>query len=497
MGSESSFSRRSLLKAAGVSGAALGVAGLGGFAGVANADESTGKAPPRPSGAKSVLGMPFEAYGDTIRVGIVGVGRRGTSLLRTMLNFPEVQVTAVCDINPDYVERAAGIITDTGRPEPAKYAGRGGDWSDTEEHYQLAVQHSKQARAHAKGKKADEWAEEDYRALCARDDVDIVVNVTSWEWHHPICMVAMLEGKHTATDVPLAMELDHLWDLVNTSERTQRHCIMLEQVVYWRHHLQLLNMAHEGVFGELLCGYGGYENEGLAAAFDTLNGGRYPEGWRRRWWYRRDGDFYSMHGFCNIAMYMDVNRGDKLDTIASMSTPQIRKTAFREEHVPSHDPAWDDPPYIKGDRCLSLVSTEKGRVIEVSHDEDVPSPYSIVHWLTGTKGSFKDHPARIFLEGKSSGQYDDLSDHSAGFDHWLWEDHGFDGDRAMFFRLFQDMRLGRAPDIDVYDSATWTAPIPLSTESLKRNGQPVKVPDFTRNRWQDYREWIDRPNPEA
>lgn len=484
-------SRRSILKAGAATGGVIGAAGLG--ISSAAADEDTGAAPPRPVGSPgSMIGVPFDAYGDQVRVGIVGVGNRGTRLLEAMLQFPEVRVTAVCDINPPRVHHAAEMVQATGQPEPARYSGRGGHWQTPQENYELAVHHSKLVRA---GTRPDPDADDDYRALCARDDVDIVVNASSWEWHHPVCMTAMLNGKHAATEVPLAMELEHLWDLVNTSEAMRRHCIMLEQVVYGRTELRLLRMAHDGLFGDLLVGAGGYHNEGRAAAFNSTGGTRYPEGWRRRWWYRRDGDFYSMHGVGPVAAYMDINRGDRFESIVSMSSPAIGLTAFREQHVPPEDAGWNDPPYIKGDRTLSQVMTAKGRVIQVSHDETVPQPYTRVNWLAGTQATFNDDPPRIFVDGTSDNGWDDLDDYGH-YDHWLWE---IDAplEEHMFRRLFQTMRLGLVPDIDVYDSATWSVQIPLSTESIRRGNRPVRVPDFTRGQWEEYRDGLDRPNPEG
>ncbi len=488
------LSRRSLLKT-GATGTGLALAGSGLSVPAAGAD--TGAAPARPQGHPgSMIGVPFDEYGEQVRVGIVGLGQRGIVLLESMLRLPEVRITALCDIQPAQVRSAVEMVIDAGHPEPATYDGHGGEWNTPDEHYDLGVAHSEELRRTLSPVR-DRWETNDYRALCARDDVDIVINATSWEWHHPICLTAMFAGKHTGVEVPLAMELPYLWDLVDASERTRRHCVMLEQVPYGQTQLRLLNMSSDGVFGDLLCGYGGYHNEGRQDAFDSIsnrNPLRYPEGWRRRWSYRRDGDFYSMHGVSNIAMYMNVNRGDRFETIFSTSTPSLGLTQYRAAHVPRSDSAWNDPEYIKGDRSHSLITTAQGRTIEVSHDETVPSPYSTLNWLTGVKASFKDYPARIFIDGETTGNWDDFDQHAEPYEHWLWEREGDENDH-MFFRLFQSMRLGLVPDIDVYDSATWTVPLPLSTESIKR-GEPVRIPDFTRGEWEDYRDWFDRPNPE-
>lgn len=501
MDAEFSLSRRSLLKAGAVAGAAAGLAGVPGVAG-AQADEDTGVAPPRPAGSPgSMFGVPFDSY-DQIRVGFVGVGNRGMSLLQRILGFPEARVTAICDVEPGRVQEAADRVVNAGQPAPALYAGRGGDWDTTLDHYEVAAERSRRVRSNGRGPSPGD-ADEDYRALCARDDVDLVVNATSWEWHHPVLMEAMLNGKHAATEVPLAMELDHLWDLVNTSEQTRRHCIMLGQAIYRRSELRLARMTHEGVFGDLFTASGGYESDIRPRLFTATGDTRNPSGWRRLWWTRRNGDFYSMHAIAPVSNWLGINSGDRFDTIVSMGSPSRGLELFREEHVPPDDESWDDPPYIKGDRTFSQIQTAKGRVIQVSHDETIPFPYNNkVHYLTGTRGSFRDFPPRIYLEPDHATGSDwfEFGDDFAEYDHWLLNTYGSgrNGDEHQFRRLFQNMRLGLAPDVDVYDSATWCVQIPLSFESIKRGSKPVKVPDFTRGQW-DQRSIspILRDNPEA
>ncbi|MEV0081514.1 Gfo/Idh/MocA family oxidoreductase [Saccharopolyspora sp. NPDC050642] len=442
------LSRRTLLRTGAVAGAGLGLADLA--AGSAAAQQAW----PAAKG-DSMVGVPFEPL-DTVRVGIIGLGNRGASMLPLFLELEGVAITALCDANPDAVNRAAKAVVDAGRPEPAKHGG----------------------------------GDHDFEALCARDDVDFVYIATPWEWHTPMAVTAMRNGKHVGVECPAGVTTAELWELVDTSEQTRRHCIQLENCCYGQNELRVLRMAHDGMFGDLLYGAGAYLHDLRELLFSKTY---YAKQWRRAWHTKVDGDLYPTHGLGPVAAYLDVNRGDRLTRITSMSTPALGLAAYRQEHLPADDPAWQEP-YVKGDATMSLIQTEAGRVIHLVHDVSNGRPYSRLNQLQGTKGVFEDYPPRIYLEPTGNphewGNWDDY----AGHDHWLWRDvgpgpGGHGGmDYLMLYRLAQTMRLGLPPDIDVYDSATWSAPFVLSAESIAGGSSAVDFPDFTRGRW-------DTPHP--
>jgi predicted dehydrogenase len=334
-----------------------------------------------------------------------------------------------------------------------------------------------------------------------------VYSPTPWEWHFPVAMEAMRHGKHVGTEMPLSMELEHLWDLVRTSERTRRHCFLMEQIVYSRNEMRLVRMAHAGKFGDLLHGAGAY-NHDIRDLLLGIPPHYYPVAWRRLWHTRRDCAFYPMHGLAPIAAMMDVNRGDRFESLVATSSPALGMAAYREQHAPAGHESWNET-YVSGDRHICVIETAKGRLIEVEHDVTTPHPYSRLNHLAGTKGLFEDFAGgpgtdgsgeRIYLEPDHSGhRWGRFSDY-AEYDHWMWTDgddpavgHG-GADSKEVWRFVQMMHLGLVPDHDVYDGATWTVANPLSTESLKRGG-PVKVPDFTRGQWQRERAGIDSPRP--
>lgn len=453
------FSRRSVLRTAGVAGAGIGLGGLGATPATAAAPTSP-VAPPRQG--ETMIGVPFEAR-RTVRMGIIGLGNRGGNMIDLFLAQEGVQVVALCDPVREKAERAAKKVTDAGQAPPTLYV--------KDDH--------------------------DFEKLCGRGDLDFVYVATPWDWHFEMAAAALRGGKHVGVECPLAMEIDQLWQLVDLSERYRRHCMQLENCAYGRNEMRVLRMAHEGLFGDLLHSAGAYIHDLRGLMFDP----DYYEGpWRRLWHTRMKGDLYPNHGFGPAANYMDVNRGDRAVRITTFGSPALGLAAYREEKMPRGHESWKES-YVKGDMSISLVQTAKGRVIRLEHDVSNPHPYSRLNVLGGTRGVFEDYPPRIYLEPDMSGhQWGDFADY-AEWDHWLWKEHsdppgGHGGmDYIMLFRLIQCMRTGLVPDFDVYDGATWTAPVPLSNDSIKAQGMPQEIPDFTRGLWEKERGGIDSEKP--
>ncbi|MEU6166761.1 Gfo/Idh/MocA family protein [Streptomyces tanashiensis] len=465
-------SRRKVLRTtAGAAGAGLGIAAAGGAGQIAQA--ATGSAPAvSPEAATSAVrkrrgatmaGVPFEGR-STVRVALVGLGNRGGSMINNYLALPWVRVVAVCDPVRVKAEKAAAAVVAAGQPAPALYT----------------------------------HGEDDYENLFTRTDVDFVHVATPWDSHFAIARSAMLHGKHVGVECPIAMELDELWELVDLSEQTRRHCMQLENCCYGRNEMRVLRMAHAGRFGELLHGAGAYNHDLRGLMFSPT----YYEGpWRRLWHTRLRGDLYPNHGFGPVANYMDVNRGDRVVSISSFGTPALGLAEYRAAHMPAGDPSWKET-YIESDRTISVVRTAKGRLIRLEHDVSTPHPYSRINSLGGTRGVFEDYPARIYLEPDHKDDvWGDFSAYAAEFDHWLWKEHanppgGHGGmDYIMLYRLMQCLQLGLPPDFDVYDAATWTAPVPLSHASIKANGAPQEIPDFTRGEWTKARSGVDSAKP--
>ncbi|MFD4259514.1 Gfo/Idh/MocA family protein [Streptomyces sp. NPDC058534] len=468
-------SRRSLMGGALVTGAAL--AGLGAAPASASpaAPLQVPEGDPGPSrrpGQKSMINVAYPSH-RTVRVGVIGLGNRGSGMTSGWAAVPGCTVTAVCDIRADRAKRTADRLVAGGEPRPAEYGG----------------------------------SADAFERMLRREDIDLVYIATPWEFHYEQARASLLAGKHVIVELPIATELKELWELVDTSERTRRHLMLAENCSYGRNELAMLKMAHEGMFGDITNGHGGYLHDLRALLFsDTY----YTDTWRRKWHTRSTASFYPMHGLAPIAAAMDIHRGDRMTTLRATATEPKGLADYRERFVDKSHPSWKET-YIKGDQVTCLIDTDKGRVIRAEHDVSSPRPYSRINTIAGSRGIFEDYAstsstgARVYVEPDHSGHaWADFASYSKEFDHWLWTKIGDDAanngghggaDYVMQWRTVQLMRAGLVPDIDVYDSAAWCSPIPLSVKSLKADGRPVAIPDFTRGSWVNLRTGLDsRPS---
>lgn len=447
----STTSRRSVL------GGALAT-GL--LAAVAPSTIAARNAQARPTGQESMIGVPFDRYGK-VRVGVIGVGNRGNTMTDGWADVPGAEVVAVCDIRKARADNKAASLANRGKVRPQSFGG----------------------------------AADSFQTMLDTVELDLVFIATPWEFHHAQGKAAMLAGAHVMVELPIATTLEELWDLVDTSEKTRRHLMLAENCSYGRNELSMLKMAHEGVFGDVTNGHGGYLHDLRSLLFQD---GYYTDDWRRLWHTRSTASFYPMHGLAPIAAAMDINRGDRMKTLQATATPAKGLADYRARYVPKGHRSWNEE-YINGDLVTCLISTEKGRIIRAEHDVSTPRPYSRINSLAGSRGLFEDYAgggstgARVYLEPEHGGHsWRDFAPQRAKFDHWLWKDvgdaaaaNGGHGgmDYILQWRTIQSMRTGTIPDIDVYDSAAWCAPVPLSAASLADGGRPVDIPDFTRGGW--------------
>ena len=335
--------RRDLLKL----GAAVVGAGLVGGTGVrAEQDERPflGPAPEQPFAAPPI---------PTVRIGFVGVGLQGSSHVRNLLRIPGVQLKAVCDIVPEKVERIQQRTVEAGQPKPTGYT-RG---------------------------------ETDFVRLCEQEDLDLVYTATPWEWHVPVLVAAMKNGKHGATEVPAALAVDDCWQMVEGAEKYGKHCIMMENCTYDRPEMMVFNMVRQGIFGDVLHGECGYLHDLREIKFENRNEGL----WRRAHATKTNGNLYPTHGLGPIANCMDNNRGDRFDYIVSMSGPSRGLQLWAQEHFPEGAEQRRET-FVLGDVNVSLIKTANGRTIYLAHNTNSPRPYSRIHMVQGTRGLFHGYP---------------------------------------------------------------------------------------------------------
>ncbi len=443
------FGRRELLKL-GAAGLGLGAAsGLSPTPAAADLDHQQQRPDLGPAPVKPFAADPI----DIVRVGFVGVGGMGGAHVRNFLGLEGIEIVALCDIDSARNEEVSSWVTDDGRAPPAMYGRH----------------------------------ETDFVRMCETEDLDLVFTATPWEWHVPVCVSAMENGKHAATEVPATYTTDDCWRLVEYAEKYRKHCVMMENCNYDRPEMMVFHMARLGLFGDILHAECGYLHDLREIKFSEVGEGL----WRRAHSMVRDGNLYPTHGLGPVANVMDINRGDQFEYLVSMSSPSqgLQEWAmanYPESHLKRSE------RYVLGDVNTTMIKTVRGRTIYLSHDTNLPRPYSRIHMVQGTKGLFQGYPHRVHIEGLSPGhEWQDWMDLRDKYDHPLWKDleeqsegAGHGGmDFIEDYRLVKCLREGKPTDMNVYDAAAMSVITPLSEWSVANRSRPIDVPDFTRGRW--------------
>jgi predicted dehydrogenase len=393
---------------------------------------------------------------DRVRIGFIGLGNRGPDAVQRMRRIEGVDIQAICDIRPEKVN---------------------------------AVKKSLEGsihRADVYTGSADEW-----KKLCERQDIDLIYIATPWSLHTPMAVYAMNQGKHACTEVPAAKTLEECWQLVETSERTKRHCMILENCCYDFFELLTLNMCRQGLFGEIHHGEGAYIHNLFEGNFSKT---KYYDMWRLKENFR-NGNLYPTHGLGPVAQAMNINRGDKMEWMVSASTPDTMMAAKASELA-----ATDDfyKPYsgkrFRGNMNTTSIHTNRGYTIHLQHDVTSPNVYSRIHKISGSKGAALKYPlpGRINFTGEnwlSPDQYAEMENkYTPPIVKKLGElakqvgGHG-GMDFIMDWRTIDCLRNGLPLDINVYDAAAWSSIAPLSEWSVANDSKPIAIPDFTKGFW--------------
>jgi hypothetical protein len=393
---------------------------------------------------------------DRVRIGFVGVGGMGTNHLKNLLKIDGAEIRAVCDIVEEKVANAQLLTRQAGQRKPTGYS-RG---------------------------------EYDFVRMCETEDLDLVYTATPWRWHVPVLLAALENGKHGATEIPAAITIEDCWRLVETAEKTKLHCVIMENCCYGRSELMVLNMVRRGILGEILHCEGGYLHDLRPIKFSSEGEGL----WRLDHSISRNGNLYPMHGLGPVAQWLNINRGDRMEALVSLSSPSRGLAEYAAGEFGASDPR-ATRSYALGDVNTSMIRTALGKTITLVHDTNLPRPYSRINLAQGTKGIFSGYPDRVHIEGRSPAHtWEDAEVYSDEFDHPLWtaiqEQAAGAGHGGMDFiedyRLIQCLREGVPTDIDVYDAAAWSAVMEASERSVAGGGAPVDIPDFTRGRWKEY-----------
>ena len=397
---------------------------------------------------------------ERVRVGVVGLGSRGGAAVRRLLAVPGVEIAALCEVREECLAASVRDCAKKGVRPPLTF-------SD----------------------------EEGWKRLCDSSDVDVVYNCAPWHLHAPVAAYAMEHGKHAFVEVPAAMTVEECWQLVETSERTKRHCMMLENACYDEWALLFLSLCRKGLLGELIHAEGGYLHDRRWQVFND----KQWKSWRREWNMRHGGNQYPMHGLGPIAQYLDINRGDRFDYLVSVDSHQVGYERFARETLPEGDPR-RSLRFKMSDMNVTTIRTALGRTILLEHDVTSPRPKSEMVLVSGTKGCARAYPKpgifieRAFPTKPYHGAYDEAETQRLRQEHMhpYWKTAGTIAakvgghggcDFLMDLRWAYCLRNGLPLDMDVYDLAAWCSICELSERSADRRAETMDVPDFTRGGW--------------
>ena len=429
--------------------------------------------PERPAGQEHVLNLAVAPI-KTVRVGFVGLGMRGPWAVMRFAHIPGVEIVALCDYEYERAEACQKFLRDKGLMPADIYYGEKG-----------------------------------YEELCKRPDIDLVYVAADWNHHYPVAKFAMENGKHAAIEVPSAMNLEQCWSLIDLSEQTRLHCFILENCCYDYYEMNALNMAQQGVFGEVIRAEGAYIH-----ALDAFWGSYWQDPadndvdnlhWRLKYNMENRGDLYATHGLGPVAQCMDIHRGDRFTTLVAMDTESFFGKEFVENKTGK-----ECKEFRNGDHTTTLMRTAKGKVVEIQHNVMTPQPYNRLFKLTGTKGYATKYPTPEYalsgdaLKGTDAPQMDNLNAHGfmnaqqkqaleKKYYHPILTKFGEKGremghggmDYIMDARLVYCLQNGLPLDMDVYDMAEWCCLAELGTLSMDNNCAAVTFPDFTRGHWND------------
>ena len=421
--------------------------------------------------------VPSTQANSRLRIGMIGVGMRGRVLLRELVRREDVEVVGLCDVEQWTLDRAVEQFTEAGKPAPRLWTG----------------------------------SHESWREMLAAGGLDGVIIATPWEWHAPMAIGAMEAGVAVGCEVVAGVTLDDHWEVLRTQQRTNTPYMLLENVCFRRDVMAITRMVRESVFGEVIHLEGGYQHDLRHVKF---NGGVVGEaygggvefgerGWSEARWRTqhsvdRNGDLYPSHGIGPIAMWANINRGNRFTRLTSYAS----KARGLHDYVVAEGGA-DHPnarvSFRLGDVVTTSIACEDGTTVRLTHDTNLPRPYSLGFRVQGEKGVWMDLNRSIYIEGTSPEphRWEAAQAWLDRYDHALWtqfaaqaEGAGHGGMDFFVIHVFiEALKAGAAMPIDIYDAVAWSAITPLSEASIAAGNATVDFPDFTEGRWREPRTW--------
>lgn len=391
---------------------------------------------------------------DLVRCGIIGLGNRGTSQISDLSRIEGVEIRAICDVRQSRVDYIREFLKPKGH-KPKEYVGDKNEW----------------------------------KHLCEQKDLDLILIFTPFYMHAEMCIFAMENGKHAYSAVPAAGTLEECWKIVETSERTGKHCMMPENISYLDFQLIMLNMAYKNFFGQIVHGEGAYNTSKVNNNFSKT---MYWNFWWLKQYAYRKGNIYPTHSLGPIALMMDINRGDRLDFLVSIESDDFYMAKHAAELAKKDD---DYKPFegldYRGNMNLTLIRTKMGKTIMIEHDATTPSPHNYMHGIYGMKGAATAEPIQRISTGKHKWvpkeEFEQLKKEYTPAIAKKFKDvpSGHGGtDLLMTWKVIDSLRNGAPIEHDVYDAAAWSSIVPLSEWSVTHNSNQIIIPDFTAGKWE-------------
>ncbi|MBL0123463.1 MAG: Gfo/Idh/MocA family oxidoreductase [Betaproteobacteria bacterium] len=421
--------------------------------------------------ASSLTFPSFAKTRERLRVGIIGTGLRGQVHLEELLKRSDVDITAICDIEPPMIDAALKQCEKAGRAKPRVFTGDDRAWEE----------------------------------MLAKASLDAVLIVTPWEWHAPMAIAAMEAKVAVGCEVVAGVTLDDHWQVLRTQLRTGTPYMLLENVCYRRDVMAVLNMVRQDLFGELIHVQAGYQHDLRGVKFNSGNpalpyerGAEFgAKGWSESRWrtphsVTRNGDLYPSHGIGPAAMWLNIHRGNRFTRIGSFAT-KARGLKEYAAAVGGKDHPSAKVDFALGDVVTTQIACANGETILLQHDTNLPRPYSLGFRVQGTRGIWMDVNKSLYFEGKSPTphRWEPAQAWLDMYDHPLWKRHAGKAESAghggmdffVIHAFVEALKADTPMPIDIFDAVAWSAIAPLSEQSIREGNRTLEFPDFTAGKW--------------
>ena len=384
-----------------------------------------------------------------VRMGIIGLGGRGRSLLRNLMHVEGVDIVALSDKREKRLNMGLEQVIETGREMPAGYI--------------------------------------DHKEMLERDDIEGIIIATGWISHIELAVETMRSGKYAGVEVGGASSMEECWSLIRAYEETGVHCMMLENCCYGRNEMAMLNIVKQGVFGEVIHCQCGYQHD----LREHIGTGKERNHYRIHHYLHRNGDLYPTHGLGPVAKILNINRGNRFIKLSAMSSKARGLHTWLAGHY-GEDHEMAKAEITQGDIVTTMIECAHGETVLIIHDTTLPRPYSRGLRIQGTEGIWMEDNDSIYIEGKSPEHtWEDFEEYREEYDHPLWKEYIKEGikeghggmDYLCLSAFVESIDRGIEPPIDTYDTAAWMAVTALSEQSIAQGGGAVDFPDFTNGKW--------------